>query len=145
MVARKPYLIQTLRTVAAYLYNFNQTDDLICGILSALFQLKFRLLWCNSDFNYIGLQLVVFYQFYKFIHIGYRNIVKSHIGTPLITWYISSNKITDKCDRLCKNWPCSHLVVIRDFFKGVHQYKAAKPPLRKADHLSLAIGDMVFG
>ena len=39
---------------------------LTCGILSTLFQLKFRqLLWCNSDIDYIG--SVVFYRFYKFI------------------------------------------------------------------------------
>ena len=35
----------------------------------------------------------------------------------------------DNAQLVCRSWP----------------YKAAKPPLRKADHLSLAIGDMVFG
>ena len=69
VVARKPYLIQTLSLA------LKQTDDLTCGILPTLFQLKFRqLLWCNSDFNYIG--SVMFYQFYKFIHISYQNIGK---------------------------------------------------------------------
>ena len=48
---------------------------LTCGILPTLLQFKFwELLWCNSDFK--NIRLVVFYQFYKFIHISYQNIGK---------------------------------------------------------------------
>ena len=38
------------------------------------------------------------------------------------------------------NWCAPQVPMCRSWF-----YKTSNPPLRKADHLSLAIGDMVFG
>ena len=68
---------------------------LTCGILSTLFQLKFRqLLWCNSDFKISD----------RFCFIGFTNLfisaigisVKSHIGAPLLYRQKQVNVLSSK-------------------------------------------------
>ena len=46
---------------------------------------------------------------------NYSNIIGSTTRSGILTvtskFYTSNNHV---CDRLCENWPCSHLVVIRE-------------------------------
>ena len=58
---------------------------LTCGILSTLFQLKFRqLLWCNSDFKMIILDRLCFIGFTNLFISAIGISVKSHIGATLL-------------------------------------------------------------
>ena len=66
--------------------------------------------------------------------------VGEHVCRPSLLCNPVHDKIDNNNNNNNNNWCAPQVPMCRSWL-----YKAAKPPLRKADHLSLAIGDMVFG